>query len=227
MDSLEVNWKYHIVPGSRPPITLPTMAVASCSRFGSSSKARLAAVTSLWISRPTRLTPAVRSDGGITPQSVSVDSKPTAPIRKKSEGTLMFVSSCWPRRGHMGSELSCIGISNPAWNLPKIRFQELFRRQWVPCAPVQPTLLNCNSALTQSQQPVYRTANQVWPTLRVSSSTLDIQALAELNVAWLQWSYENWNTFFKHPGHKLILSYAQTLLLKFVLNSSIARAQDV
>ena len=29
------------------------------------------------------------------------------------------------------------------------------------------------------------------------------QDLTKLNVAWLQWSYENWSAFFKHPGHKL------------------------
>ena len=43
----------------------------------------------------------------------------------------------------------------------------------------------------------YWTANQIYLTLRVSSSTqaslekFPIQVLTELNVAWLQWSYEN------------------------------------
>ena len=60
------------------------------------------------------------------------------------------------------------------------------------CQPI------ANSASTQSQQPVQRTAYQIKPTLRVSSNTQTtvkqslIQVLTELNVAWLQWSYKNW-----------------------------------
>ena len=56
-------------------------------------------------------------------------------------------------------------------------------------------LLTLHKHRTNNQ---YRTANQIWPTLWVSSNTQatleqsPIQILTELNVAWLQRSHENW-----------------------------------
>ena len=46
-------------------------------------------------------------------------------------GMYVFFQSCWPTRDHIGRST---GISNPAWHLPQVRCQGLFRPQ-VPCTP--------------------------------------------------------------------------------------------
>ena len=81
-------------------------------------------------------------------------------------GTFLFFQSCWPTRDHIGRST---GISNPAWHLPQVRWQGLFRPQ-VPCTP-NLHCPNASPASTQSQQPKYWTAIQIRPTLRVSSNT--------------------------------------------------------
>ena len=72
---------------------------------------------------------------------------------------------------------------------------------------------SCTHLLTLHQHRAnnqYRTANQIKPTLRVSiiiQTTLEqspIQILSELNVAWLQWSYENWHFQVDKPLHPSI-----------------------
>ena len=75
----------------------------------------------------------------------------------------------------------------------------------------------------------YRTANQILPTLRVSSSTQatleqsPIQVLTELNVAWLQWSCENW--YFQvdkplRPAWLLIDSFHVESIFFFYIENS-------
>ena len=75
----------------------------------------------------------------------------------------------------------------------------LGREEFRPQVPCVPPSLHCpiaNSVPTTSE---WNTANQIYPALRVSGSTQatlewksSIQVRTELNITWLQWSYENW-----------------------------------
>ena len=102
-------------------------------------------------------------------------------------------SSCWTARGHMGRSTK---NSNPVMTSSagdaKGYLDHRFRAP--PAYTAQLLTLHQHRANNQ-----YRTANKIWPTLRVSSSSTQatfeqspIQVLTEINVAWLQWSYENW-----------------------------------
>ena len=88
---------------------------------------------------------------------------------------------------HEGSHREVYQELQPSYDIFRRWRQGLFRPQ-VLCTPI----LHCpiaNSASTQSQQPVNKTANQIQPILRVSSSTQatleqpPIQVLTKLNVA--------------------------------------------
>ena len=102
---------------------------------------------------------------------------------------VFFLSSSWPTRDHIGrSTRNSNPVMTSSTGGAKGCLDHRFR------AP-QAHLLTLHQHRANNQ---YRTANQLSSTLRVSSNTQaaleqsPIQVLTELNIAGLQWSYENW-----------------------------------
>ena len=116
---------------------------------------------------------------------------------KMPESSFFFVLSYWPKTGQIGR---LTRNSNPVMTFStggaKGSFDDRFHAP--PAYASQLLTLHQHRANNQ-----YRTANQIWPTLRVSSDTQTklelspIQVLTELYFAWLQRSYKNASEGFK------------------------------
>ena len=120
-----------------------------------------------------------------------------------------FFQSCWPTRDHIGRPTRkfnpvMTSSAGGAKGLSDHRFRA------PPAYTAQLLTLHQHRANNQ-----YRKANQIQPTLRVSSSTQatleqsPIQVQTELNVALLQWSYENWYFQVDNPLRPKMSIYTQ------------------
>ena len=101
-----------------------------------------------------------------------------------------FLNLADPTRDHIWRST---GISNPAWHLAQMALRV---DQTTGSVHPQPTLPNCQLCINTEPTTSIGRLIKSSRLFRVSSSTQatlkqsPIQVLTELNVAWLQWSYE-------------------------------------